>query len=211
MTVFWFWIFGGSISKLYNNLNDKLAIPIVTVLSSPGLGFMLSTVYRFIGEKITFLNRNMYKIPDLKSKSNIRYFQLMIKHFTNEPGIIFQDGEYKEENAKILYKNHQVLLRDKAVSNEVIAFLERRHDVIWVTLNTMFSVIIGLFTGFIFALDQKTIGALSCSPLKFFLIFCAILYVIISVFRIKELIEETNDFEVQYLVFIRERIENSLS
>ncbi len=190
------WYTDGKLPNLLKTENNgKLIELLIAVISTPGLGFMLSSIA--IGILRTFCKKN-YEFLLPKKEYAQKYYNFIHDSFNKmNSGIDFDEttGLYSVKNFNTLYINHQILLRqvDKI---EIINFLTRRMDIYWTHVNTIFSIISGFLFGFIVSYPFHR----SPDFLKMLWIIPVLLYIYFGYHSAIKLLMESNDFEKRFLL-----------
>lgn len=196
--LFGYWLFSGiylSCLLLHSYFNA-----ILILLSSPALGFIISTLIHgfirlFVGIKAEYsLPTNAYRgyyINSLQRAANI-----IINNRNAELN--------KNRNLKKLYIYHQIVIREN-MKSELISFCVRRMNIYWTQINIMGTIIIGIFFGLCYlsyksstCLLDSTYHEFNCQ--KLYTLIPLVIYYIAAIFHLKRARREVSDIEINWVI-----------
>jgi len=199
---FGFWLLGGTnISSIFLIAKGNiLSSTLITIVSAPALGFIISSLNIEIWEKI-HPSEKIFILASNKTHDKFTkdYLKIIFDNFPEHSGIELTDKEYKIAKKDFIFLNHQILLRTQKDNSEIIAFATRRMDVFYAHLNAVYSIVIGVLTGFIFYFFIYGFHFESVSK-KIIWLIPVILYIIVGFLQAKKALQEANNFEKLYLL-----------
>ena len=195
--VFGFWYLGGKLSIIINTKNEIIITTIVAIISTPSLGFIISSINKEIWEYIYPKKELFLNPPNIYKKE---YLRMIFNAFPEHSGITNIDDTYKIEKLKTVLLNHQVLMRELA-NKETIDFSARRVDVFYAQINGIYSVISGIIIGFILNFYLYASAVRSFNWIKALFIVLPIVYVYVGCMQANRARNESNEFEKRFLLF----------
>ena len=198
--LFGIWYTGGDLDillkKVVNISDSKLAEIAIALITTPAIGFIISSITLGILKKIYSRNIEFLK-PSPEYEQD--YLKKIFTSFHNtDSGITLnnESGIYSITNHDTLYLNHQILLR-QTDRKEIIEFITRRMDMYWTHINTIASIILGLMLGLF--ININSFGH-HFYFLKMLWLFPLLFYIIAGVYLSKKNLKEVNDFEKRFLI-----------
>jgi hypothetical protein len=195
--LFFYWLFGTSI-PFFNSIieNLKLAEILISFVSTPILGFVISTIATQIVRIWMLPNRIEFLEP--KDNFRIAYLEQINTSFNpNISGLGEIDGQINIVDIKLLYLAHTSLFLSRA-NSEAILFSSRRLDVYHMHVSTIGSIILGFLIAIILCLNYGILGHFNF--LKTISTIPILAYIFLGIIHARRSLHEANDFEKIYLL-----------
>ena len=195
---FGFWYLGGSPTTLFN-INDKIIPVIIGIISTPIIGFILSSINVYCWETL-WPGEKLFQEPPKEIEQE--YLKMVYEVFPSYSGIIYDEKEKKYiiDKAKldILLTTHQALMR-KVDNKEAMEFSSRRLDTFYVHLNCIYTIFWGTLIGILInLLSKQNHGCLSTKGL---IIIPILFYFFVGHKHAIQSQKESNEFEKKFLLY----------
>jgi|GEM_PF-1136639 len=193
-----YWLWGGQITSILNRgVNLNWITIIVPVVCSPVIGFIISSTG--IG-LLTFFCPQKVDFQKPSKEYEQQYLKKIYDQFSDiGSGIVYKNNVYNIENFEMVFINHQLLFR-QITDEEIIKFTVRRTDVYWAHINTIFSILFGLLSGYIIKSVFWGLGYSGFSLLKFVFLISIAIYIMLTFWLARKSLKEVNEIEKRYLV-----------
>jgi hypothetical protein len=191
-----FWYVGGDVMPLATVHNKPLIQIVIAVLSTPAVGWIVSSFGAWIGLRC-LKKRRLFL--DANEAYRTRYLAALDYYFPKDVG---RNGEQDT-----MYFNHQLLLRELA-NEEVIKFTTRRFDSFWSHSNTIISIGSGILLG-IWIKCYYDESQMYCHLQKSFFILPLLGYISYGASLAYRDLKDACDFEKKFLIYKYESTKNS--
>ncbi|HVX52848.1 MAG TPA: hypothetical protein VHB48_21995 [Chitinophagaceae bacterium] len=204
--LFSYWLSGGDILYFLSSVSIDISqtdktiwIPaLAAVISSPLLGFMLSSLTRAVVRLILMIF--YWKkvagdfLPPKKGYEQLYLRKIFVTFGNQDSGVGWNNSDYTVEAPRKIYINHQILLR-KNFNEEIILFSQRRMDFYSTQTNTVFAILLGMVFGVVYQYPNLKAHCYQFSMAKLLWFLLVLGYIIVGSYLAWRNLDDSNDFE----------------
>jgi phosphate/sulfate permease len=197
--IFFYWWLGGSLQRILPIKDESKLIEIaISVLSTPVIGFILSSIGTFFVRRLILPNHIEFLKPrDELSEMYLR--EIVNGSKTNATGIIPNGNSYAITDINRLYLAHTSLFIKRA-TDEAIKFSSRRIDIYNMHVSTISSIALAFCVSIIIACQNKIFSNSTFDCGKSIWILFFIVYIGSGINQAIKALKQANEFEKIYLI-----------